>query len=314
LGHIADVCSFEEFDASLIARRYDLYVFQRPKFSRRLRRLLTDLRRRGKRFAADYDDLIFDARNALQSSLYLSGRASKRIAMHLYENYYRALRLFEQIFVSTEPLAREVMRSHPQAQVRVIHNGLSRQWVDAGSTAGTGKPERKGIAYFSGTGSHNLDFKLVQAPLASFVNAREDVGFDAYGELDFNREDFEAGRVRCYPPVRYAELPEQISRSWITIAPLQDNQFNRCKSGLKFFESAAFGVPCIASPIPDMQRFAGSGLRLAANSKEWAEALTDLEDPREYQRTRDAIRAYAMEQCMSMSQTQRFLEVVEAWR
>ena len=35
----------------------------------------------------------------------------------------------------------------------------------------------------------------------------------------------------------------------LTIAPLMDNVFNRCKSDLKFIEAGAFGLPCICQDM-----------------------------------------------------------------
>lgn len=64
----------------------------------------------------------------------------------------------------------------------------------------------------------------------------------------------------------------------IAIAPLQDNQFNRCKSALKFLEYSALGIAGVYSrlgPYEDIVVHAQNGF-LASNLEEWVHFLTLL--------------------------------------
>jgi hypothetical protein len=101
-----------------------------------------------------------------------------------------------------------------------------------------------------------------------------------------------------------------ISRCHVTLAPLEDTTFNRCKSGLKFIESALFSVPVIATPIPDMQRFKSSGILLAETADEFTDAFNLLEDEAFYETNAVAIRKYALKHCSARAQTSNFLSYV----
>src|SRR5690606_14753256 len=66
------------------------------------------------------------------------------------------------------------------------------------------------------------------------------------------------------------------------IAPLADNLFNRCKSGLKFLEYSAIGAPGVYSKLPPYEDIVIDGVTgfLAGTETEWIEKLTRLiEEP-----------------------------------
>lgn len=64
----------------------------------------------------------------------------------------------------------------------------------------------------------------------------------------------------------------------IFLAPLADNIFNRCKSGLKFFEYSALGIPGVFSdldPYNDIITHGEQGL-LAVTENDWKESISNL--------------------------------------
>ena len=64
----------------------------------------------------------------------------------------------------------------------------------------------------------------------------------------------------------------------IGIAPLEDNNFNRGKSNLRWLEYSALKIPCVASDLPDFKRSIETGSTgfLAASLEEWRGYLDDL--------------------------------------
>ncbi len=315
MGHAADVCALQDFKKDYVYW-YDAFIFHRPFYNRKLENMLSLMDRCRKLYLADYDDLIFDPENALHSPLYMTEQSSEKILLDIYKNNLKALKLFQFVTVSTAPLMEEAQRSHPDAKVELIHNGLSERWVKKGidsevSGAGRNGLKKKMIAYFPGTNSHNYDFKVVEDHLASYLAKRRNISLFIVGPLKFRKELFPEQRLITAEAVPYRELHSLIRSSWVSIAPLHDNKFNRCKSGLKFFESAAFGIPSVVSPIADMLRFDGSGIRFAHKHEDWSDAFDFFLDDESYLKISKQAQDYTLKNCMSMQQTERLLKFIE---
>jgi len=93
------------------------------------------------------------------------------------------------------------------------------------------------------------------------------------------------------------------------LAPLEDSPFNRCKSALKIMEAGFFGIPTVASPIPDTRRFAGAGVEFAASSDEWLNALRRLADGHPYPASwREDLRQRIVRHASIEKETERWLE------
>ena len=199
---------------------------------------------------------------------------------------------------------------HPCANIGVVHNGLSQRWLDAASSFESARSDYRKIGYFPGTRSHDHDLQLIVRQLADYVNRHGDTSFLLAGSIDMPDEAFQAHKVIRCPHRDYMDLSELLLQCWVTIAPLQNNRFNQCKSGLKFFESAAFGIPVIATPIPDMRRFEGSNFFPAETPEDFLFALEALRESELYRTTSQNMRHYALEHCMSMHQTKKLLEFV----
>jgi glycosyltransferase involved in cell wall biosynthesis len=86
-----------------------------------------------------------------------------------------------------------------------------------------------------------------------------------------------------YIPIDYASYPEfvryfQTVSMDIFIAPLKDSLFNRCKSGIKFLEYSALGVPGVYSKLDPYTSIITHGYDgfLATTEAEWTDYLTQL--------------------------------------
>lgn len=313
VGCLADVVGFVQLTPDLL-NRYDGYVFHRPAYCDKLARTLDQLRRFGRPFLADYDDLIFDARHALFSPAFRTGRLSAREVLAAFEQNHRALRLFRHISVSTAPLREQVLDSHPASVVQVVHNGLSSRWVARLPPPRFDLPSPRGttIGYFSGTRSHDHDFATVESVLLTLLEGDRTVQLLVVGPLTFQASRFPRAQVVHLAAVDYFELPKYIQRCAITIAPLEDNVFNRCKSGLKFFESAILGVPAVATPIPDMLRFEPAGLRFADHPGDWMRILNDLKQPDLRLVQAHTAFHYARQRCSSLPHSLALLEFLQS--
>ncbi|HFM0099432.1 TPA: glycosyltransferase, partial [Escherichia coli] len=86
------------------------------------------------------------------------------------------------------------------------------------------------------------------------------------------------------------------------IAPLENNLFNSCKSGLKFFEAGILNVPSIVSPIPDMCRFSESGLLMPKNPDEWTDSFHLMMNESTRQSLSKKAYQFSIDNCMARNQ------------
>lgn len=312
MGYLADVVSFYDFKIEMI-KNYDVFVFHRPPYDEKLEIALAVMDRYNKRYFADYDDLIFAPEYALQSSIYLTGRVDKKKVREIFKKNFKAMKMFKNFTVSTLPLKEilQKLNKNVNVNVNVIHNGLVESWINkvqSGLIKNTSM--NKKISYLSGTKSHDHDFKIVENLLFEQLSEKEFLELMIVGPLEFDKKLLNK-KVNHISYVEYKNLPKLINKSWLNIAPLEDNVFNNCKSGLKFFESAILGIPSIVSPITDFERFEDAVI-IARNENEWKQAIEKLyNDDAYYKQKSLEVQQYTYNNCTSLIQTKSFLKIVQ---
>jgi len=264
-------------------KAYQKIIFHRPIYSRKLLKTLKYLNSNGIQCIADFDDLLFSPEHALENPTYLSGNTSKKASRASFNNYLKALTLFKHVQVSTDRLKEHVERMHPQAEVSVIYNLVPDFWPKLTKLVpAEQRLENKVIRYFPGTTHHTSNFNNTIDFLKHYLTENKDVRLEVVGDIDIDSSIFTESQFKQYESNLFDELPELIASSWVTISPLENNEFNHCKSGLKFWESGIFGVPVISNCNLDMGRFKNDGLLLSDDYKEWSEFLEKLKDDGEY--------------------------------
>jgi glycosyltransferase involved in cell wall biosynthesis len=145
------------------------------------------------------------------------------------------------------------------------------------------------IGYASGSRTHQRDFAVAAAavarvlrevPQARLVLFRDNFNGDGLVLIDEFAEFRDlADRIEWRQMVPIAELPAELARFAVNIAPLEaDNPFCEAKSELKYFEAALAGVPTVASPAGPFRRAITEGVTgfLAGSADEWYAALSRL--------------------------------------
>lgn len=289
-------------------------VVVRPFLDRNSAAALAALRRRGVRLVADFDDLLFSGDPA-EYPLVLSGVLSRAECAARMLRHREALDTFDAFTVSTEPLAERVAAAAPGKPVTVVPNGVSPWWVEQGRALYP--PWRPGmpkvIRFLPGSPSHDADFATIVEPLGAFLRDHPEVALEIVGPLQLAPSSLSGCRVTHVRRTPFLELPRWLAQSWVTLAPLLDTPFNRCKSAIKFLESAAFGTPCIASPNPDTERHAAGGVVLAPGAGDWRNALELLLDERRRQALSQAGRAYVDERGTAEHGVRAFAGWVRPW-
>jgi len=275
MGGIADVTALPEVRLSCITR-YHLVCVLRPHGGRALERLLNHCRKSGIPAVADVDDLVFDPQQAASSPSVLNGQASEISVRKRFASHLQALLCFDQLIVSTNPLASHWSRLTNKANVTVVPNGLSKRWLSVPVRPDTSRDDTKRtITYLPGSSSHDRDFSEITPVLLEFLHRNKHVRLQLVGVLNIDASLFPERQLIKSPRVDYFRLPQIIAESTLTIAPLVPSPFANAKSHIKFIESAAFGTPVICSPTDDICRHNASGLSIASDPDEWASSLDE---------------------------------------
>lgn len=240
-------------------------------------RQLAQLRSRGIRVVADYDDLLFDCPlGDFPGTDHFLRRL--RVATRL-DTYRESVQHFDAFTASTRPIAEALRAMRPEAAISVVPNQPSPAWVARGWARYGDRAWKPGdpriIRYLPGSPSHDRDFAVIEEALIAFLDQHPDVHLEVVGYLKFHERNFPRGRVRHRPKVEYERFPEVLLTTWINLVPLAPTVYSQARSALKLLEAAAFGVPSIATPSIDHARTAQlpSPICFAHSPADWLASL-----------------------------------------
>ena len=251
----------------------------------------------------DFDDLTFDVR-CFEPGQWSFWASLPDFEQHLWRqrvySQFQALQASDGAFVSTFPLA-ACVRSM-QRHAWVWPNGFGKEsWRFFQDARCAGPLQRQrgtsdviNIGYASGTPTHSADFEQVAVALGTLMRRESKIRLSLIGCLDIADypplSGFES-RITHRPLVPYSQLALEYAAFDINLAPLEiHSSFCQAKSALKFFESAAVGVPTVATPTqPFMEliRHRWNGC-LASSTDDWEREISWL-----IQRRRRVRLAYA---------------------
>jgi glycosyltransferase involved in cell wall biosynthesis len=131
--------------------------------------------------------------------------------------------------------------------------------------------------------SHAEDWIAVNTAIHYFLDKHPDATFVVMGDVGFDLQGrFKPGQLEWHPWSDLREGHYQYKAASlgldVAICPLAVNEFNRCKSPLKYVEMTAFGYPVIAQKMlpytADIVH--GENGLLAGSTEEWLGALEGL--------------------------------------
>ncbi len=310
--------AFEEDDLATLGDYIDVLVVCRAQLNNRLARLIARMRACGVAVMYDLDDFVFDPDYApmLIETFGIAPDSETNLARWFAycARIGAALRLCDAVFVSGEVLGREVQRATGLGY-SVLPNFLSEEQVRQSELIWSQKLEgdfrgdgRWHVGYFSGSPSHDRDFALVSDALALLLRDDPRVSVRLVGFLDVPPALAAfAGRVERLGLQDTVELQWLIGEVDVSIAPLQDNLFTRCKSDLKWFEPAAVGTVVVSSPAGGVGARIRDGVNgRIARSFEWRAVLSGLvEDMAACRTMATHARSEAVAECTPESQRAR---------
>lgn len=265
------------------AARFSIFIFQRTLFTPRVEKLFTEAKKLGKEVIFETDDLVFDPKYIRETAYY---RKMNILEKKLYEKGVGAEILHDpvvKVCTTTTAYLADKLREHGK-QVFIVPNKLSNQdmsWIEEITLSSELLSlDFVYLGYFSGTASHDDDFKSITGSLLAVMEARPSVMLVIAGPLilDDAFEPFHERIIRL-PFAGRREHFENVSGIDINLAPLvMGNPFCEAKSELKFFEAGAFGIPTVAAATRTFREVIADGIDgfVASNPLEWQEKLLKL--------------------------------------
>ena len=211
-----------------------------------------------------------------------------------------ALSMMDGLFVSTEPLKKYYKkflkeRFDIDMKTFVLPNCSDpKEWQFKSE-----QNEDKVVISYHGSVTHDKDLKIVLPAIKEILQERENVYFLLFGavrktsmdELFGDWDDDIKERLAMIPGTpSFVGFPE-FMMSWKTdigIAPLEDTEFTRGKSHIKWMENSFKKIPTVASKvypyykkINGLETIVDGNTGLLASDDEWKEKLLKLIDDKE---------------------------------
>ena len=281
--YITDADCFE-----WLAATADMLIICRSGLSETLLRLITLFKDRNKTVIFDVDDLVIDPHFTLDLMLAIGQDVSHNVTLdywYAYTSRMRQTALLCDSITTTNSYLASIANKSLGKKAEVIRNSLNHDQIlvskniyEAKLRSNFARDNRITIGYFSGSPSHNRDFQLISNSLKTLLEVRDNVDIIVAGyiELDSSLSAY-SSRIKYEKFRDYLSLQNLIGTCEICIAPLVYSTFTNCKSELKFFESAAVGTVCIATPIFSFKQAINDGSTgYLCRSHEWTKTLLNI--------------------------------------
>ena len=246
-------------------------------FARRMRSV-------GARIVFDVDDLIFDEEQIpiIDGYKYLTDQ--EKVGYLRGVRAYREFVLFSDFCTAPTTYLAERMSLLGKKAFRV-RNTIDRTEIEK-FRHGNPRVERPEfvIGYYSGSKTHQADFRNAGEALVTFMQEQPNVRFRLVGDFDLGEYptlegwagEGNAPRVVKRGVMDHSDMLEDQLACDVIIAPLEvGNPFCEAKSELKFFEASLARCPVIASPTQTFRAATLNGelAQLADTPRQWLEAF-----------------------------------------
>lgn len=173
------------------------------------------------------------------------------------------INMCDEVVVTCDYMRKLYQEKTGKKEITVIPNFISYSWMGHFYNkdkirANYEKNKKRPRVLYTGSGAHyDVDFKNngvddFSHVLQTVVKTIKKYQWVFVGSYPPQLHRFVvSGDIEFYPWQTLAKYPEFISNLnvQVTIAPLQDNNFNRSKSDIKYIESCVLGLPCIVQDL-----------------------------------------------------------------
>lgn len=243
----------------------EVIVIQRPALGL-IAQAVPMIRAKGVAVAVDMDDDLtcINPNNPAYPGYHPAGKSRSQHSWHHASDACR-----DATLVTTSAVAlQRTYAAHGRGVV--LHNRIPAGYL------GVPRIDSDVIGWGGSVHSHPDDLQTTGTAIARLVD--EGHRFQIVGPVAGVRDALRLPRdPPATGPVDMARWPHALSTLGVGIAPLADTKFNSAKSFLKILEMSGLGVPWVASPRAEYQRFHGFGAGLLARKpQQWYARLREL--------------------------------------
>jgi 2-polyprenyl-3-methyl-5-hydroxy-6-metoxy-1,4-benzoquinol methylase len=157
------------------------------------------------------------------------------------------------VTVSTQALKDNLLSVCPNADIRVVPNAIDETMFDLTPTA----IERNKTILMRGASGHSKDWELYKDGILQILRDFPDYTLSVFGFHPTWLKEVPEHQLRLH---QFQDIPQYFEhlmelRPEIMIVPLEDNNFNRCKSAIALFEGVAAGAVVLSSDLPEFGEY-----------------------------------------------------------
>jgi glycosyltransferase involved in cell wall biosynthesis len=258
----------------------DACVFIRVAATTDVTNYISKLKHAGVKVISDFDDLVFrpSLLHKIDGVRFLREEEKQSYAFGMMQ-YREMIRMSDQVWTTTKRLATEV--SSYNRNVVVINNyPLPQTRKEAAKVNKNWAPDGFVIGYYSGTLTHQADFKVCSNAIADFLDKYSNARLRLVGEIDLTEfpELAKSGQVDRVGLMDYQAMIQDLAECNIVLAPLViGDDFCESKSELKYFDAALCYVPIIASGTDAFKEAIKHGINgfIADTEGDWFNCLVE---------------------------------------
>lgn len=236
--------------------KIDLIILQRAKWSFELESFIRIVKEKKIPIVYDMDDLIYHTKYVPK---YLNSIGDYRD--FTVDSFFALSKRYELIasssdgFIATTNDLKQHLECDFNKPVWLMPNFLNKEQEEESRKIcllkeKNYKKDKFVIGYFSGSNSHQRDLEIVESAIIKLMDKYPDIYLKIVGYMSLSKE-FEKlkkdGRILIDKFVPFQELQYKIGEVDLNIIPLQNHEFNHCKSELKYFEASIVDVVSCAT-------------------------------------------------------------------
>lgn len=316
-GYSCDVVFYEDLDLNML-KYYRAFIFFRCPYTETIGDFIKKAKYFNKKTFFDIDDLVIDYKY-VKNIKYLQTMPKREYDLYMdgVERMQKTLVLCDAAITTTNRLAKELLNYVPT--VIINRNVASEKMVELSQVAFKEQQRDKNkiiLGYFSGSITHNDDFKLILPVIKNILTKYQNVYLKIVGILDVPIELAEfKDKILTESFTEWTKLPKLISEIDVNLAPLEESIFNEAKSENKWVEAALVRVPTISSNVgafAEMVTHDENGI-LCSSINEWEHNLIKLIEDEAYRNKigQNAFR-FVIENCITSNTGYKLCEFIES--